>query len=45
VAEMAHGLVTDEVLRSAVLAGQGRRLAAFSPPAVEQALRHYVDSL
>jgi glycosyltransferase involved in cell wall biosynthesis len=45
VAEVAHGLVTDEVLRSAVLAGQGRRLAAFSPPAVEQALRHYVDSL
>jgi glycosyltransferase involved in cell wall biosynthesis len=45
VAEMAHGLVTDTVLREAVLAGQRRRLQAFSPPIVEASLKAYVDSL
>jgi glycosyltransferase involved in cell wall biosynthesis len=45
VAEMAHLLATDGGLRSAVLAGQERRLQAFAPAAVEGALKGYVDSL
>ena len=45
VAEMAHLLATDQGLRSAVLAGQERRLPAFAPAAVEGALKGYVDSL
>jgi len=45
VAEAAHLLVTDRALREAVLAGQDRRLPAFAPPAVEGALRGYLDSL
>jgi hypothetical protein len=45
VAELAHALVHDRSLRAAVLAGQERRLEAFSPDAVEGALRSYVDSL
>lgn len=45
VAEMAHLLATDEALRAKVLAGQRRRLAAYSPEAVEGALRAYVESL
>jgi hypothetical protein len=45
VAELAHALVHDHSLRAAVLAGQERRLEAFSPDAVEGALRSYVDSL
>jgi glycosyltransferase involved in cell wall biosynthesis len=45
VAEIAHALVTDERLRTQVLAGQDQRLSAFSPDAVEGALRDYVDSL
>jgi glycosyltransferase involved in cell wall biosynthesis len=42
VAEMAHRLATDGALRAGVIAGQRRRLAAFAPPAVEDALRRYV---
>ena len=45
VAEIAHALTADEGLRARVLAGQDRRLEAFAPPAVEAALRRYVDSL
>jgi glycosyltransferase involved in cell wall biosynthesis len=45
VAELAHALVRDEPLRASVLAGQDRRLAAFTPEAVERALRAYVESL
>jgi len=45
VAELAHLLATDESLRSSVLAGQDRRLAAFAPAAVESALRGYLDAL
>ena len=45
VAETAHALATDGVLRAAVLAGQRRRLEAFAPAAVEGALRGYVESL
>ncbi len=42
VAEMAYRLATDHALREGVLAGQRRRLAAFAPAAVEDALRRYV---
>jgi glycosyltransferase involved in cell wall biosynthesis len=42
VAEMAYRLATDPALREGVLAGQRRRLAAFAPAAVEDALRRYV---
>ncbi len=42
---MAQLLATDAELRSAVLAGQDRRLAAFAPAAVEKALRGYLESL
>jgi glycosyltransferase involved in cell wall biosynthesis len=42
VAEMAYRLATDPALREGVLAGQKRRLAAFAPAAVEEALRRYV---
>ena len=45
VAEMAHRLATDPALRAEVIAGQRRRLAAFSPAAVEATLRGYVESL
>lgn len=45
VAEMAHLLATDEVLRAKILAGQRHRLEAFAPAAVEGALRAYVESL
>ena len=38
---MTDGLVT---LREAVLAGQDRRLPAFAPAAVEEALRGYLES-
>jgi glycosyltransferase involved in cell wall biosynthesis len=44
VAEMAHRLATDPVLRAGVIAGQRRRLAAFAPGAVEAALRGYVSA-
>ena len=43
--EIAHALATDEALRSRVLAGQDRRLAAFEPEAVLAALRAQVESL
>ncbi len=39
VAELGHRLVTDPVLRAAVLAGQRRRLLHFAPEAVEATLR------
>jgi L-malate glycosyltransferase len=45
VAEAAHSLATDAVLRERVLAGQRRRLEAFAPRAVETALRGHVESL
>ena len=41
-AELAYRLATDRVLREGVIAGQRRRLAAFVPAAVEDALRRYV---
>jgi glycosyltransferase involved in cell wall biosynthesis len=41
IAEMAHRLATDRALRDGVLAGQRRRLSAFAPAAVEEALRRY----
>jgi glycosyltransferase involved in cell wall biosynthesis len=43
VAETAHRLDRDEALRAAVLAAQDARLAAFAPPAVEGALRQYLE--
>jgi glycosyltransferase involved in cell wall biosynthesis len=45
VAETAHALATDEALRSAVLAGQDQRLAAFAPERVLGALQAYLESL
>jgi hypothetical protein len=45
VAEVGHSLVRDDSLRATVLAGQDRRLDAFTPDAVERTLRSYVDSL
>ena len=45
VAEMAYRLARPGPWREAVLAGQDRRLSAFAPPAVEGALRGYLDSL
>lgn len=45
VAEMAHRLVTDAPLRQTVLAGQRRRLRAFTPETVEATLRKHVESL
>jgi len=45
VAEMAQRLARPGPLREAVLAGQDERLPAFGPPAVEAALRGYLDSL
>jgi glycosyltransferase involved in cell wall biosynthesis len=45
VAEMAFRLARPGPLRDAVLAGQDQRLPAFSPAAVESALRGYVDTL
>jgi glycosyltransferase involved in cell wall biosynthesis len=44
-AEAAHLVTTDASLRERILAGQDRRLAAFAPAAVEQALRGYVDAI
>ena len=44
-AEAAHLLTTDAALRARVLEGQDRRLAAFTPAAVEGALRGYLESL
>lgn len=45
VAELAHGLASDEPLRASVLAGQDRRLEAFAPSRVLGSLRSYVESL
>ena len=45
VAETASRLARPGALRESVLAGQDARLAAFAPPAVEAALRGYVESL
>ena len=45
VAEMAYRLARDEALRTAVLAGQQRRLQAFAPGTVEATLRRHVESL
>jgi len=45
VAEMAYCLATDRTVIEGVLAGQRRRLAAFTPAAVEAALQAYVASL
>ena len=45
VAETAHRLVTDPVLRQGVLAAQRRRLAAFEPATVEATLRRFIRSL
>jgi glycosyltransferase involved in cell wall biosynthesis len=45
VAELGHRLVTDAGFRQAVLRGQARRLAAFSPSSVESALRAHLESL
>jgi L-malate glycosyltransferase len=45
VAEIAYTLASDEPLREQILAGQDRRLAAFAPAAVEEALRAYVGAL
>lgn len=45
VAEIAWSLATDAELRSAVLAGQDERLAAFARERVLGALRGYVESL
>ncbi len=44
-AELGHLLVTDASLRTAVLAGQRRRLAAFEPSTVEASLRGYIEGL
>jgi len=44
-AEAAHVLATDRAMRTQILAAQDRRLAAFTPAAVEGALRRYIDSL
>jgi glycosyltransferase involved in cell wall biosynthesis len=45
IAEMGHLLATDDRLRAAVVAGQRRRLEAFTPDTVEATLRAYIDSL
>jgi L-malate glycosyltransferase len=45
VGELAHRLVADRDLRAEVLAGQDRRLPAFTPEAVERALHGYLESL
>jgi glycosyltransferase involved in cell wall biosynthesis len=45
VAELGSALVSNETLRTAVLAEQDRRLADFAPEAVEATLRGHVDSL
>jgi glycosyltransferase involved in cell wall biosynthesis len=44
-AEAAHLVTTDAVLRARVLAGQDERLGAFAPAVIEEALRAYVDGL
>jgi len=45
IAELGHRLVTDASLRQVVLRGQEKRLAAFTPAAVESALRAHLESL
>jgi glycosyltransferase involved in cell wall biosynthesis len=45
VGEMAHRLATDPSLRARIVAGQRQRLQAFSPSAVETALKSYLDAL
>jgi L-malate glycosyltransferase len=45
VAELAHRLATDAALRGPILAGQRRRLEAFTPAAVESALQAHLESL
>jgi glycosyltransferase involved in cell wall biosynthesis len=45
VAETAHELAQEGPLRSAVLAGQERRLQAFAPETVERTLRSHVEAL
>jgi glycosyltransferase involved in cell wall biosynthesis len=45
VAETAYALATDQSLREAVLAGQERRLEAFTPERVLGSLRSYVEAL
>jgi glycosyltransferase involved in cell wall biosynthesis len=45
IGEMAQLLAGGSDLRTAVLAGQDRRLPAFAPDAVEKALRAYLESL
>jgi glycosyltransferase involved in cell wall biosynthesis len=45
VAELAARLARPGAFRDAVLAGQDQRLAAFTPAAVEAALRGYLDAL
>jgi L-malate glycosyltransferase len=44
-AELAYSLAHDGALRASVLAGQRRRLEAFSPASVESALRGHLRSL
>ena len=44
-AEVAHGLASDERLRAGVLAGQRRRVKDFEPAAVEATLRRHLESL
>jgi glycosyltransferase involved in cell wall biosynthesis len=44
-AEVAHRLTQDDTLRTAVLAGQERRLQAFAPEAVEATLKGYLESM
>ncbi len=45
VAELCQRLATDEALRASVLAGQRRRLEAFTPATVEATLWRHVESL
>jgi len=45
VAETALRLASDRALRTQVLAGQRRRLAAFAPEAIEARLRGYLEAL
>jgi hypothetical protein len=45
VAELGSALVSNEALRTAVLAEQDRRLADFAPEAVEATLHGHVNSL
>jgi len=45
IAEMAHLLMTDEAMRSKVLAGQSKRLSQFEPRAIAEEFRLYLDEL